>query len=397
MTLFKRLFRTLTLLVILGPLLALFLYTALRSGPLAPVPVTVTIVEEKPITPALFGIGTVEARYTYRIGPTMAGRVLRVEVDAGDRVTKGQVLGEMDPVDLDDRLQAQAAGIKRAQASIKAAEAQVQESAARRDYTASQAKRYEDLIQSRAVSQDGLEAKRQEAHVAEAGWQASKANLDSLHHEYQRLQAEWEALRQQRADLRLIAPVDGLVIRRAVDPGTTVVAGQAVVELIDPTQLWIHVRFDQNQAHGLEAQQPAHIVLRSRNDTAYAGHVLRVEPIADAITEEILAKVVFDALPAALPPLGELTEVTVLLPALEAKPIVPNASIQRQGNTLGVWVVKDDQIEFVPVQTGISDLEGQVQILDGLSQGTHVVVYSQRELDFYSRIHIVEKIPGVPS
>ena len=44
--------------------------------------------------------------------------------------------------------------------------------------------------------------------------------------------------------------------------------------------------------------------------------VLRVEPVADVVTEEMLAKVVLDSVPTPLPPLGELAEITVTLPAL---------------------------------------------------------------------------------
>jgi len=50
--------RTLALIAVLVPLLILFIYVALRSGPLAPIPVTVTTVENRAIAPALFGIGT---------------------------------------------------------------------------------------------------------------------------------------------------------------------------------------------------------------------------------------------------------------------------------------------------------------------------------------------------
>ena len=107
-------------------------YVALRSGPLAPVPVTVATVESSAITPALFGIGTVEARYTHKIGPTFAGRLKRVEVKPGDQVKAGQLLGEMDPVDLDDRIGAQEAALKRAEASVLAVEAQIQEASARK-------------------------------------------------------------------------------------------------------------------------------------------------------------------------------------------------------------------------------------------------------------------------
>ena len=70
---------------------------------------TAATVEARSLAPELFGVGTVESRYTYRIGPTAAGRVRRLLVDVGDRVTAGQVMGEMDPVDLDDRVRAQEA------------------------------------------------------------------------------------------------------------------------------------------------------------------------------------------------------------------------------------------------------------------------------------------------
>jgi HlyD family secretion protein len=76
--------RTLALFGVVLPLLALFVYVALRSGPLAPVAVTVSTVEARPISPALFGVGTVEARFTYLIGPTIAGRVKRLDVHVGE-------------------------------------------------------------------------------------------------------------------------------------------------------------------------------------------------------------------------------------------------------------------------------------------------------------------------
>ena len=82
--------RTLAVLAVLLPLAALFFYVAVRSGPLAPIPVTLATVEEKPLSPALFGIGTVEARYTYRIGPTQAGRLGRLDVHVGEMVGAGQ-------------------------------------------------------------------------------------------------------------------------------------------------------------------------------------------------------------------------------------------------------------------------------------------------------------------
>jgi len=386
--------RTLALASVLILLAGLLAYVALRAGPLAPVPVTLATVESQEIKPALFGIGNVEARFTHKIGPTFAGRIKRVEVQSGDQVTKGQLLGEMDPVDLDDKLGAQEATLKRAEASVLAVEAQVQEVSARKAFAEIQAKRYEQLLSARSVSEEGAQAKRQELQIAQASLLAVRANLEASRQELVRARAERDGLIRQRANLRLLSPVNGIVTRRDADPGTTVVAGQAVVEVVEPGSLWISVRFDQQRAQGLSAQLPAQIVLRSRAGELLAGRVARIEPHADAVTEEVLAKVEFAQRPQTLPPIGELAEVTVALAAQKSMVVVPNASVQRVDGRLGVWVVEDDSLRFIPVKTGATDLEGRVQILQGLSGGERVVVYSHKALEANSRIKVVDRVVG---
>ena len=259
-------------------MLILFAWVAFRSGPLASVNVTVAQVEDRNISSALFGIGTVEARYTQKIGPTAAGRVTLVLVDVGDMVQPGQLLAQIDPIDLDQR--------------------------------------------------------RQELAVTEANLVAAKANRRAVAQDRGRLGAELAALVAQRSNLRLVAPRAGLVVKRSVEPGTTVVAGQSVVEIVDPNQLWINVRFDQTQSMGLIAGIPVQIALRSRPDTLLAGVIERVEPLADAVTEEVLAKARFNTT-GTLPAIGELAEVTLALPAQSRTLAVPNASIHRVSGKTG--------------------------------------------------------------
>ena len=373
--------RTLALLAVIIPLLVLFIYVGLRSGPLAPVAVTVSSVESRTITPALFGIGTVEARYTYKIGPTFAGRVKRLEVHVGDQVKAGQVLGEMEPVDLDDRVRSQESAFKRAEAALREAEA-------RQAYAQTQARRYEQLFAVRSTSEEIVTTKRQELQIADAALSAAREDIA-------RARSDREGLVAQRSNLRLIAPVDGVVAVRDADPGTTIVAGQAVVEVIDPKSLWINARFDQISASGLAGGLPTLIVLRSRGGQTLKGRVLRVEPKADAVTEETLAKVTFDNKPEPLPPVGELAEVTVDLPALPAAPLIPNAAVQREGDKVGVWQIVDADLHFSPVKLGTSDLNGYVQVREGLKNGDQVVIYSEKALTARSRIHVVDHIPGV--
>ncbi|WP_232229762.1 efflux RND transporter periplasmic adaptor subunit [Polaromonas glacialis] len=116
-------------------------FVALRTSPLAPTRVTVTRLQEGRLSPALFGIGTVEARRGWMVGPTVAGRVLSVKVDVGDAVKAGQLLAEMDPVDLDQRLSALDASLARAGSTQAAAQAQVRDATARRELATMNARR----------------------------------------------------------------------------------------------------------------------------------------------------------------------------------------------------------------------------------------------------------------
>ena len=372
--------RTLLLVAAIGPLVLLFAYVAVRSGPLAPTEVTTVGVAKRSITPALSGIGTVQARYSYRIGPTYAGRLQRLDVHVGDAVKAGQVLGAMAPVDLDDRIGAQ-------QAAIASAQAALQQAQARQRYAHAQAQRYAQLAQQQLVSAETASARRQELDVANAGLAAARDDI-------RRLQAERDAVQAQRGNLMLVAPVDGLVVARNADPGTTLVAGQAVVEIIDPYSLWIDARFDQIAASGLAAGLPAQITLRSGQERAHGGRVLRIEPVADTVTEETRAKLVFTGLPDPLPPLGELAEVTVQLPREAAMPVIPNAAIRTVGGQRGAWKLVNGELAFAPLALGRSDLDGNVQVRTGLAGGEQIVLYSEKALTASSRIHVVERIKG---
>ena len=385
------------LLVLVGlALLAAIVLVMRRAGPLAPVRVTVTHPTEGVVTPALFGIGIVEARRSYSLGPTSPGRVLRVLVDAGDAVKAGQLLAEMDPVDLEQRLLAFDASLARANSVIAASAAQTADAAARASLATTNAKRYRDLAEQAFVSAGVAEAKVQEQVSAQAGVQAAQSNLSAAHHDLKRLQAERGALVQLRQNLRLVAAQDGVVVSREAEAGATVVAGQAVFKLVDPASLWVKTRFDQGRSAGLVPGLVADIVLRSSADAVRRGKVARVELQSDSVTEERVAQIAFDSLPAGVT-MGELAEVTLNLPATASALLLPNAAIKRQGGQTGVWVLDGDRLKFAPVRVGQSSLDGEVQVLEGLQKEQRVVVYSQKDVDTNSRIEIVSNlVPGTP-
>ncbi len=364
-------------------LLGLFLYVALRSGPLARIPVTTASVQEASIRPVRFGIGTIEARQIHRIGPTLTGRLLRLDVEVGDTVRAGQTLGEIDPVDLDDRIQAQTAALDRARTLT-------QEFRIRQDRAQVQLRRYETLLRASAIGEETTSDKRHELKLAQSALQA--ATLDT-----ERLQAELAALQTQRRNLALVSPIDGLVLTREADPGTALMAGQAIVQVIAPDTLWINARFDQAGPAGLAEGLATRIVLRSRPLQPVEGRIARLEPVADAITEELLAKVAFDTLPTPLPALGELAETTVELPATAPGPVISNAAIRHQNGQPGVWRIQDGRPVFAPIRVGAADARGMVQVLDGLRAGDPIIVHSASPLTARSRVRNTGPAPAEPS
>lgn len=374
-------------------LLVAMAFVVMRSGPLAPTRVTVTQAKTGPITPALFGIGTVEARRSYLIGPTVAGRVRAVAADVGDSVKAGQLLAEMDPVDLDERTAALDASIARAGSTVNAAEAQRRDTVAKRELAAVNARRYAELGAQNFISPGALESRLQEQASADAAVSAAEANLAAARQDQQRLNAERAGLRQQRANVRLLAPGDGVVISREAEPGSTVVAGQAVLRMIEPASLWIKVRLDQGRSAGLAVGLPAQIVLRSSPSERLAGKVARVEAVSDSVTEERVAQVAFDRLPVTLS-VGELAEVTLTRPAIASAIVLPNAAVRRMQGRTGVWMVEGGSLRFAPVRLGESSLDGQVQIVEGIESGVTVVVHSEKELATGSRIRIVDSLAG---
>ena len=374
-------------------LLAALAFVVIRSGPLAPTRVTVVQAAEGRLTPALFGIGTVEARRSYLIGPTVAGRVRAVTVDVGSLVKAGQLLAEMDPVDLDERTAALDAAVARAGSAMAGADAQRRDALARQALAAVNARRTVELGQQNFISANAVEARLQEQASPYAVVPAATANVAAARQDQQRLAAERAGLRQQRANVRLLAPADGVVISRDAEPGSTVVAGQAVLRVIQPSSLWVKVRLDQARSAGLTAGLPAQVVLRSNPGRAVAGKVARVETISDSVTEERVAQVSFDQAPSDLS-VGELAEVTLSLPPTANAVLLPNAAIRRLQAQIGVWTLDGGDLRFAPVRTGLTSLDGQVQILEGVKPGTTVIVYSEKDIGARSRITVVETLAG---
>ena len=345
----------------------------LRNSPFAPATQVGTVeAARNTLQASLFGIGVVESRRSMLIGPTSAGRVARVQVEQGEQVEAGQLLAEMDPIDLQERLTASRHALTRAKAAVSAVQAQAQESESRFATADASARRFASLREQGFVSAEAERAKGHESRAADAALQASRANIESARADGERLTAEVRALEKQLGNTRLMAPVAGLIMTRELEPGSTAVAGQAVLRMVETDSFWLRVRIDQGRSAGLAVGQSANIVLRSRPGETFAGKVARIEQLSDAVTEERVAMVAFDTLPTGLT-LNEMAEVTVQLPARTDVLTVPPAALVRQNGQAGVFVAAEGRAQFRPLKVGVRAEKG-IEVLEGLSGGEAVIV-----------------------
>lgn len=371
--------KLIVLIASVGLFIAAFVWLLMTQGPLAPVGVQSAQVVRGDVSPSVFGIGTVDARLAYAVGPVAPGRVLRVLVDQGDAVTKGQLLAEMDPIDLDQRLEATKSVGVRSRQALRAADAQVVDAESRAKLARTNRDRDLKLFDQRVISRQALDNSSSETERAEAALAVARANAAAAKQDIGRIDADSQGVGKLRDSLRLVSPVDGVVVSREAEPGTTVVAGQAVLRLVVPESLWVRTRVDQSRAQGVHVGQLATITLRSSPDVSMPGRVTRIEMQSDPVTEERVVNVSFDPPPARLY-LGELAEVTILLPGETGVLVAPSAAIAREGGQTGVWQIVEGRARFKPVQIGSQGDAGATQILSGLSEEDTVIVYSSAQL-----------------
>ncbi|HEC18848.1 MAG TPA: efflux RND transporter periplasmic adaptor subunit [Gammaproteobacteria bacterium] len=366
--------------VLLGLVVISVIVLIALKGPLAPLNVQVVTLKLGDLEPAMFGVGTVEARRSYTIGPTRTGKLQQLLVDHGDNVVAGQLLGQMDPVDLMDRLQSAQLNVEKYEHLVESAQARLDEAKSRYTQAKHEAERYRDLVKKKQVSHEAAEAKTTDAVAAADQVRVAEADLEGVRHDLQRMQSDLKAVKAQVDDLRLVSPASGVVTSREVEPGSLVVSGTPILRIVDMETLWVRTRIEQRNSTHITTGLPADIFLRDQADKALEGQVARIELIADSLTEERWVDVAFNKIPEGVA-IGMLANVTIKLPVVRQTQWLPAAAIQNFQRETGVWSVRDNKAHFVPVETGTRTLDGKVQILSGIDSNDIVVSYTAKPLN----------------
>lgn len=215
-------------------------------------------VVRRPIVSSVEATGTVEPIRVIDIKSQASGEILKLPVELGDFVEKGQLLVEIDPRDVRN-------GFKQAEADLEVAQARI-------DVADRQLKRTGALRDSAVVTEDELESAILEYANAKAAVVRARTNL--------------ELAVEKLEDVILRAPISGTIVERNVEEGQIitgareVTGGTVLMRMADLAVVQVRTLVDETDIGKVDAGLPAEITVEAYPDQTFRGSVLKIEPQA---------------------------------------------------------------------------------------------------------------------
>jgi len=304
-------------------------------------PVTVAQAAREQLEAVESTVGRIESTAAPALAAETSGRVVRLDVDGGSAVKKGQVLAELDG-------EPQRLAVASARASVERLEALL----ANQSRTV---KRYEEL-RAKAVSESMLEEAIAQQSAREAELNDARARL---------AEAEYRLDRT-----RIRSPVDAIVERRLISVGDYVSPGTPIVEIVGRGALRAVLPFPERLSGQLRTGLAVTLDQPARPGAKFTGTISEVRPMVGTNNRAIEALV---DLPAASdwPPGGTVTARVVL--ASREGVVVPAASVVRRPAGEVVYVVTGEKVAERKAPVGLRTSD-RAEILGGVEPGETVVV-----------------------
>jgi HlyD family secretion protein len=363
------------------------------------VAVDVAAVSRGPIAVTVDEEGVTRVRDRFVVSAPLAGRVLRIELEPGDSVKRGQavarVRAEAPPL-LDARTRAEAqAAVESLRATLGRSRAEEQ----RAKTALAQSQR--ELARARELAASGLstpqvtDTREAEMRTAEEAVNAATFAVRAAASELQRAEAR---LAPSVPDVSgrvvtVAAPADGVVLRRLRESESVVPAGDPLLEVGDPRQLEIVSDLLSTDAVRVKPGYRA-IIEQWGGDHELEAKVRRVEPagftkISALGVEEQRVNVILDFLnpTEAWAALGDAYRVEVRIVIWEAAHAVkvPTSALFRAGQQWSVYVVQEGRAVSRVVELGHQTGQ-EAEVLKGLDEGEQVIVHPADTLSNATRI-----------
>ncbi len=332
-------------------------------------PVPVMAVKKVEVQGKVHGPGTVQSKVPVTVSAKITGILEKLHADQGDRVQKGQLLAELDSLELRAREAAVQAAKNRAQRELARAQADLGKAQANLGLAQSNYQRDLEVFKPGYISQAAFDTTKAQLRVAESEVNAFQASVTALQAGVKQAESETHAAAALHNYTRILAPMDGLITVRKAEVGNTIAPGSPVFQMVDLNQIWVAAWIEQALVAQLREGQKAAIKLRSSR--VFQGEVARLNKEADTVTRELEVDVKFAALPDPLV-IGEEAEVEIDAGRQTATAIPLSAVLTKNAST-GVLVVDKGLVRFQKVSLGLNDGQKSA-VLEGLAEGELVVI-----------------------
>lgn len=335
------------------------------------------------------GEGRTRVRDIYSLSAPVAGRLLRVEAEAGDDVvankTQLAILEPADPTILDKRSRAEAeTQVSAAEDALSLAAAEVDRAQAELAFARAELDRAQKLRENETISQRALDVALLEVATREAALKSAEATAKVRSHELDTARARLIMPTGEGDEgdccVLVTSPVDGKVLRVLTKSEGVVQVGAALMEVGDPGNLEVVV--DLLTADAARIREGADAVISKWGGPDLKGRVRRIEPygytkVSVLGIEEQRVDVVVDFVDEKLPAaLGHGFRVDVGILEWRADDVVkvPLSALFRSGAGWAVFAYVDGHARLTPVDVG--HLNGvEAEVLAGLDVGDQVVVH----------------------
>jgi RND family efflux transporter MFP subunit len=316
--------------------------------------------------------GTLAPRSRVGLKPKLPGRLDRILVDIGDRVTEGQVVATVDRGEVDAQVDAAVAAIGVAKAGIESAEASLANAISEHD-------RATTLFAAGALPRQRLEAAETARRAAAAQRDLAKATLAQA-------EAAVRRAREVQRDTTLYSPVSGFIVERNYDPGA-IPGDRPVVVVADIRQLKLEAGVSEMEAGRLKTGMPAHVSVQAKPGETFTGQVAAIVPEVDQRNRHFRIEVRVPNAEGVLLA-GMYASARLVLAQADEALIVPREAVVARDGQRMVLKVNGDTVAPVAVVEGLSD--GRVvQIVSGLAAGDQVLADARRQLPADARVNPV--------
>lgn len=236
-------------------------------------PYRTAAVETGAITKAVSASGTLEALVTVDVGSQISGQIINVMADFNDVVKRGQVLAILDPQTYQSRVAQGQADVAAGEAALRQAQAQME--SAQADYNRKKA-----MVDQGIYAPTVLDTTQAAFRSARAAVEAARARIDQSK----------ATLNSQRVDLgrtSIVAPIDGVIVDRQIEPGQTVAASLQAPVLFriaqDLSKVEVKISVDEADIGQIKEGQAVKFTVDAFPDDNFTGVVTQVrkQPVTE--------------------------------------------------------------------------------------------------------------------